>query len=344
MKINENISVICPFFNEQDIIAAALEIMVKNLNNHFNEWELILVNDGSSDKSLSIVTEEAKKHGSRVRILSYKRNQGRGRAIKSGIDLANGDIVVTTEIDCSWGDTVICELVDKLVSDNLHAVVASPHCQGGGMVNVPFHRRVLSRFGNKVINTFFKSGVTMNTGMTRAYRREVIQPLIIKENGKEFHLEVLLKLNALNLHLGEIPATLSWIDKNLSRTNRLNNRKSSTKIFKTIFSHIDFLSVAQPRNSFTVLAMICFIGGIGFLIWATIQLLKGQVSAFFAIVGLQLLLFALIFLGFSVVFFQLRELLSENWLRYYKNNIPPNLDKVEEVSKSSSEKDSNQNV
>ena len=135
-------------------------------------------------------------------ILSCTRNS-RGRAIKYGIDAALEDIIITTEIDCSWGDAIAGELVKKLENNDLHAVIASPHCPGGGMVDVPLHRKLLSRFGNKLINIFFKSGVSMNTGMTRAYRREVIQPLITKENGKEFHLEVLLKLTALNFRLGK---------------------------------------------------------------------------------------------------------------------------------------------
>ena len=48
--------------------------------------------------------------------------------------------------------------------------------------------------------------------MTRAYRKNVIQPLVTFENGKEFHLEVLLKLNILGFRIGEIPAVLEWKD------------------------------------------------------------------------------------------------------------------------------------
>ena len=93
MKNSKNISVICPFFNEQNIISAALKLMVKNLSKEFDNWELVLVDDGSTDNSLSIVLKLAQNYSPKVRILSCARNQGRWRAVKNGVDAAIGDII-----------------------------------------------------------------------------------------------------------------------------------------------------------------------------------------------------------------------------------------------------------
>lgn len=78
-------------------------------------------------------------------------------------------------------------------------VVASPHLPGGGYKNVPAKRVWLSRLGNKVIRACMSDAATMNTGMTRAYRRRAILSLPLYEPGKEFHLEVILKATALGL-------------------------------------------------------------------------------------------------------------------------------------------------
>ena len=60
-------------------------------------------------------------------------------------------------------------------------VVASPHMQGGSYKNVPFKRVLYSKLGNKVIRACMSNVVTMNTGMTRAYRRNAIRSLPLSE-------------------------------------------------------------------------------------------------------------------------------------------------------------------
>jgi hypothetical protein len=325
------VSVVCPFFNEEPIIAASARRMSAALASQFSDWELVLVNDGSTDGSLAALQSSAVADDRRVRILSCPVNQGRGRALKNGIDAASGDIIVTTEMDCSWGDDVARRLVDSLVTTNAHVVVASPHMKGGKFVNVPFVRVMLSTVGNLFINSFFSSGVTMSTGMTRAYRREVIQPLIVTENGKEFHLEVLLKLRSLGFRIGEIPATLEWQDNRLAKS-RTAQRTSSTRLLKTIGTHLRFVAVAQPMMYFGVISALAVLGGLVFIAAAFRNLLFGQQpAAFFAIVGLILLVFAVMFAGFSVLFIAARDIQRELWMRHFRGSLPPSRLEAEEI-------------
>jgi dolichol-phosphate mannosyltransferase len=317
------VSIVCPFFNEADIIEAALRRMLTNLASQFEDWELILVNDGSRDSSLANLLAALPASERRVRVLSCSVNQGRGRALKNGIDSAIGDVIVTTEIDCSWGDDISLRLVKELVGKGLDLVIASPHMQGGGLVNVPLKRVLMTRIGNLLINSLFSSGVSMSTGMTRAYRREVIQPLLTSENGKEFHLEVLLKLRTLGFRIGEIPAFLEWQEHKLSKSGGKEARKSSTNLGKTMATHLRFLAVAQPRSHFAWLALLTFMAGAGFTGWAILRFVTEQPSLFIAIMGLQLFLFALIFGGFSILFVESRDILREHWIAYYKSATPP---------------------
>lgn len=327
------ISVVCPFFNEEDIIESSAKRMIANLESQFPDWELILVNDGSKDDSVANLLAALPPDEERVRVLSCPVNQGRGRALKNGIDAAAGDIVVTTEIDCSWGDDIPKRLVQELLEKNLDVVIASPHMKGGGLVNVPLNRVIITKMGNLLINSFFSSGVTMSTGMTRAYRREIIQPLVVTENGKEFHLEVLLKLRTLRFRIGEIPAVLEWQDHKLSKSGKGGTRKSSTRLLKTMGTHLRFLAVAQPRSLFAWLAVLAALGGVGFMGWAILSLALGATSIFLAIIGLQLFLFALIFGGFSILFVESRDILREQWMKYYPGPLPPNAIVANEVKR-----------
>lgn len=309
------ISVVCPYYNEESIIENAVKLMLNELSMLPYEWELIVVNDGSIDNGHSIIKEMACRHKG-LNPVGYDVNVGRGYALATGIKAATGDIIVTTEIDCSWGTDIVKRLVERLVSNTkADFVVASPNLPGGGYKNVPFKRMLLSRVGNMVIRAFFNNSITMNTGMTRAYRRKVIQGLDFDEKGKEFHLEVLLKLLALNCRADEIPAVLEWKDKKLAKVGA-PERKSSSNVKKLIFSHLHFAVFSNPIRYFWLLSVICAISGFAAEGYAVVRLLKKEVAIYVALVGLLMLLFSLLFFAFGVVTAQNRYIIKELWKRH----------------------------
>lgn len=317
------VSIVSPFYNEELILAESVRRMLPILQQHFGkDWELILVDDGSTDNSLKVLKSTLGKRPPRnIHILSYSPNQGRGHALKAGIDQAKGDYIVTTEIDGSWGHDIAIRLIQAIESKpGLDFVIASPHLKGGALVNVNASRRFLTIFGNYLIRLFFELNITMNTGMTRCYRREVIQPLLVHSRGKEFHLEVLLKLVTLGFRYTEIPATLAWTEE---RSHKKPSRKSSTKILDTIKSHLRFVAIAQPVVLFGVFSASTFAASLFFLIWAFWRLATGQVAIYLALLSMLMSLFGVLFMGFSILFFQLRENIREMWMGYYPKPWPP---------------------
>jgi hypothetical protein len=161
----------------------------------------------------------------------------------------------------------------------------------------------------------------MHTGMTRAYRAETIKPMEFRSNGKEFHLEVLLKLLALGFEAIEIPATISWAARNrTSGQSRPRSQIFNRRMLGTISSHLLFVALARPMAYFGVVSALILLTGTGFAIAAVWNLLTGEVSAAFALVALVLFLFGAMFMGFAVVFTMLRELSREDWLDYYPDH------------------------
>jgi glycosyltransferase involved in cell wall biosynthesis len=312
------LSVVCPFYNEAPLIAEAARRMVAQLNSQHRAWELVLVNDGSTDDGAErLLAALRQMNEPRVRVISYPVNYGRGRALATGIKAAGGDVIVTTEVDCSWGDDIVARLDETLrAHPECDFVVASPHCPGGGFVSVPAHRVFLSRWGNHLISAFFRAGLTMHTGMTRAYRRDVIVPLQTRENGKEFHLEVLFKLITLGFRFVEIPATLSWHMRN-KRKGAARPRIFDARIANVIATHFVFLFLADPMKLFFFAAVSVFAAALLFIGLAVYNLLTGGVAIFFAMMGMFFLLFGFLFVGFSVLFTRLRDQAIEVWARDY---------------------------
>ncbi|MCA9973919.1 MAG: hypothetical protein KC425_27090, partial [Anaerolineales bacterium] len=191
-------------------------------------------------------------------------------------------------------------------------VVASPHLAPGGYKNVPSNRVFYSKFGNYVIRTFMSNAASMNTGMTRAYRREMIQTLPTHENEKEFHLEVMLKATGMGYRFREIPAILEW--KNYKHEGKRVKRKSSSKVNKLIRTHTLFSIFATPLRYVWGLTGLTFFGGLGFLLWALILYLQGGVAAFNALMGVLLLVLSIVLFVMGVVLQQGNMIQRELWL------------------------------
>jgi len=249
-----DLSIVCPFYNEEQIIGEAIEILLARLDRMDVKWELIVVNDGSRDGSYQIAAQIAQRDP-RLRVLTYAHNRGRGHALKTGIDQARGAVIVTTEIDLSWGEDIVDRLYEAWhANPDIDVIVASPHLPGGGYKNVPRNRVLYSQLGNLIIRTCMSNAVTMNTGMTRAYKRSAIRSLPLDELGKEFHLEVILKAQALGYRIMEIPAILEW--KEYKHEGKRTQRKSSSKVNKLIVTHSLFSLFGNPVRYVWVLAGI----------------------------------------------------------------------------------------
>jgi glycosyltransferase involved in cell wall biosynthesis len=306
------ISVICPFYNEAEIIEHALREMLGQLSSLGEEWELIVVNDGSTDGSEEIARRVAL-DSSRLQVLGYPYNRGRGFALRTGIDAARGDIIVTTEIDLSWGDNIVQELVAAMNGwPDVDIVVASPHLAGGCYKNVPFKRVWLSRIGNRVIRSCMLNAVTMNTGMTRAYRRKAIKSLPLFEDGKEFHLEVILKAIAFGFRIREIPAVLEW--KEYKHHGRRVKRKSSSQVNRLIVSHSLFSVFANPVRYVWAMSFFFLVLGAIFLIGAVWLFYRHEVSAYTALLSISLVILGIVLFVMGVVVKQGNMIQREIWM------------------------------
>ena len=153
--------------------------------------------------------------------------------------------------------------------------------------------------------------VSMNTGMTRAYRREVIQSIPLEEDRKEFHLEVIMKAQVLNYHISEIPCTLEW--KEYKYEDQRVKRKSSSKINRLVLSHTLFSLFANPIRYVWTLAVVAISLAFLFLVWSFLRLLVGQVSVFTFIISLTLAVIALMLFSFGVIAQQGFMIQKEIW-------------------------------
>lgn len=226
------ISLVTPMYNESAGIQQNIHKVVDALNALNVSWEYILVDDGSTDSSLK-KAEEVMVGNPSCRIVHYDDNRGRGYALRQGFGAARGKYVIATESDLTWGPEIIGKIYRELCASRKDIVIASVNLPGGGLENVPFFRNALSRCGNWVMSWAFGRNLTMLSGMTRGYRREVLESLHLEENGKEIHLEIVAKARALGFSIIEIPATIRW-EKSEGRARK----RGGFGIMRSVIPHI----------------------------------------------------------------------------------------------------------
>jgi glycosyltransferase involved in cell wall biosynthesis len=306
------ISVVCPFYNEEAILAKALPHLLGSLDTLDEPFEVIVVDDGSTDGGRAIAAAVAAEDP-RLRVAGYDRNRGRGYAIRAGIAAATGEVVVTTEIDLSWGDDIVHRLVAAWREDpKTDIVIASPHLPGGGYRNVPQVRVWLSSLGNRIIRAGLAWGITMNTGMTRLYRRERFLTLPLDQDEKEQHLEILEKALAFGWRIREIPALLEWRHDKLAAPGK-RRRNFGPTVVKLVRTHLSFAVATAPFRLLYPVAVLLLALASGFFGAAVWHLFTPTPSIYLLLVAMLLGLFAFLIFGLGALAQQARETRREIW-------------------------------
>src|SRR5258708_40160757 len=104
------ISIVIPVFNEQESISSLYELIKKTLAK--NSLEILFVDDGSTDNSLQVLKNLAAKD-SKIKIFSFRKNQGKSEALSFGFSKANGEYIVTLDADLQDKPQEISKLLNK---------------------------------------------------------------------------------------------------------------------------------------------------------------------------------------------------------------------------------------
>lgn len=105
------LSIVIPIMNEEGNIIKLID-RILNVLKSFENWEVIFVDDGSTDNTLSVIKKEAEKN-SRIKYLSFSRNFGHQNALRAGLDFAVGDCVISMDGDLQHPPELIPKLIEK---------------------------------------------------------------------------------------------------------------------------------------------------------------------------------------------------------------------------------------
>jgi glycosyltransferase involved in cell wall biosynthesis len=295
------LSVVVPLYNESDSLEELHREVAVACDDQNLEWELVFVNDGSTDDS-GAVAERIRAGDPRVKLLSFRANTGKAAALQAGFDIATGKIIITMDADLQDDPAEIPNLIAALENEDLDLVSGWKRKR-----HDPITKRLPSKLFNASVRFF--GGLDLhdvNCGL-KAYRREVIETLTIYG---ELHRFIPVLAAFSGFKVGEIPVN--------HRPRIHGHSKYGARRF--ISGFLDLLTVilltrytAKPLHFFGSAGLLsCLAGGLVnlyiLIIWieSGFSNIQGRVPLFMGGVFLFLLGFQFISTGL------LAELLTHN--------------------------------
>ena len=165
------LSLVVPLYNEQDNVEPLLAGIHAALADYPMPWELIVVDDGSSDGTHERLRDAARRWGRHVRVLELQRNFGQTAAMQAGIDAARGEVIATLDGDLQNDPADIPRLVGRLLSEDLDLVVG---WRRNRQDNV-WLRTIPSRIANRLIGNITQVRLHDYGCSLKVYRATVIK-------------------------------------------------------------------------------------------------------------------------------------------------------------------------
>ena len=222
--MEKKISLVVPAYNEEKLIVSSLKnILTYMIKNKYN-FEVIVVDDGSKDKTKEKVRSIKDKH---VKLLSYKPNKGKGHAVKIGMLAAKGDLLLFLDADLS---TPI-EEIEKFIplTKNYDVVIASRALKESQIkVHQPFYREIIGKVFNKMVQLLAVWGIKDTQCGFKMFTKKAANIIFKRQRiyGWAFDVELLFIAKKYRLKIKEMPVT--WINEGDSRVSPI---KSSIQMF-----------------------------------------------------------------------------------------------------------------
>jgi len=201
------LSVVIPARDEEGCIASTLEHLHLELQMNSVPHEIIVVDDGSTDKTIQILKDECQKI-SELKIVQNSGMHGFGRAIVHGLNNISGDAVVIMMADESDDPRDVVRYWKKL-NEGYDCVFGSRFANGGGVIDYPKLKLLLNRLANLFIKFLFRHGLNDTTNAFKAYRKTVIdgiRPIL----SPHFNITVELPLKAVVRGYSYATIPITW--------------------------------------------------------------------------------------------------------------------------------------
>lgn len=223
------ITIVVPVYNETKTIRKSLNEIIKFVKRYNKKVEILIINDGSTDSTLNIVSNYIKKYEN-MKIISHLKNMGVGAALRTGLKNSKGDLIVTIDSDMTYSLNNIPEMIKFIKREKADIVIGTPYLRKEDHKEIPFIRYFFSRCGNLFDQIVFRLPFTTPTCFFRVWRKKSIKNLKINFNRFEGIPESAIVAYKNGLKIIEVP--VKYLMKRKTAPFIIDTRKSLERSLK----------------------------------------------------------------------------------------------------------------
>jgi dolichyl-phosphate beta-glucosyltransferase len=212
--VSPALSLVIPAYNEQARLPYTLSEIEAYVRREHVDCEVIVVDNGSHDAT-SAVVQQAFVTFPGLRLLRTDA-RGKGRAVRTGVLAARGEVVLFADADLSWSVEDLARFL-ALVDEANPIVIGSREGQGARRIGEPGYRHIMGRIFNGVVKALAVPGIEDSQCGFKAFRAEAARAVFSRQrlNGFGFDVEVLYLARRLGFAIQVVP--LRWEHKESSR-------------------------------------------------------------------------------------------------------------------------------
>jgi len=215
-------SVVIPAYNEAERLPRYLRDVVAHFDGRHEPYEVIVVNDGSSDDTGNRLREITEAHPS-IKAITFAENGGKGRAVRAGMTIARGDLRLMADAD---GATPIAEVkrLEAAIDTGADVAVGSRARPDGAVVrHTRLHRRLVGNVFNLIVRSLGVWDVVDTQCGFKLFRGVVADDLFgaLRTEGYGFDVELLLLAQRRRYRIVEVP--INWADQPGSKVGILRH-------------------------------------------------------------------------------------------------------------------------
>lgn len=216
------LSIVIPIYNEEQTLETILDKVAAVELIADLKKEFILINDSSSDNSLQIAQDYSNKHPDLdIGIFSLKKNSGKGAALQEAFRQAKGDFVIIQDADLEYDPNEYNEVLRPLVEGHADVVYGSRFTGTKPRRSAGFWHYWANKFLTYLSNILFDIYLTDMETCYKAFRREVIQSIKLKEKRFGIEPEITAKISKIpNIRLYEV--AISYYGRTYSEGKKIN--------------------------------------------------------------------------------------------------------------------------
>ena len=210
-------SLIIPMYNEEKILPETIKTLDEYMSKHFDSYEIVFSDDGSTDSSRKIVENCGVEN---IRVVGYEKNRGKGAAVRNGMKNAKGDVRLFTDCDLAYGTDIIAKLYESFVACKCDVMIGSRNLTEDGYEGYTFMRKFASKCYIKLLCLVGGFSLSDSQCGFKAFSAKAADEIFsyAETDGFAFDFEALMIAKRLGLTVAEIPVKI------------INHREASSKV------------------------------------------------------------------------------------------------------------------